>query len=459
MMSGISNLRLIGAALATALYLLLLVATVWRVRRETRRREREAAELAMSVGDSASWLVVYASQTGTAEELARRTANALHTVGLSAQLISIEQLDAATLTHTTRALFVASTTGEGDPPDGGALFMRRLMNAPRALGGLQYGVLALGDRDYRNFCAFGRTLDEWLHTQGATRLFTRVEASNTDPAALSQWRTHLMDITGTDELPEWLPPRFDEWQLVQRELLNPGSAGAPMYDLRLAPADHSARPDWQAGDLAQITPPGDESRPRDFSIASLPSEGHLRLLVRVAQRDDGSQGLCSGWLCTQLALGDAVPLRVRSNRSFRQGDNAPRPWILIGNGTGIAGLRAHLQARAQQSDTRNWLLFGERNAAYDAVLDAELQVWEQNGVLTRLDRVYSRDPPRRVYVQDRLRECAVELRQWVDEGAAIYVCGSLDGMGSGVAAVLEEVLGTHTLAELLANGRYRRDVY
>lgn len=459
MMSGISNLRLGAAAVVTTLYLVLLVKTVRRVRRESLRRKREAAALAVAAGNSASWLVVYASQTGTAEELARRTANALHAVGLSAQLIGIEQLDAAMLTRASRALFVASTTGEGDPPDGGALFMQRVMDAPRALGGLQYGMLALGDRDYRNFCAFGRTLDEWLHSQGAARLFARIEASNTDPAALSQWRTHLMDITGTDELPGWLPPRFDEWQLVQRELLNLGSAGAPMYDLRLAPADRNALPDWQAGDLAQITPLGDESRPRDFSIASLPSEGHLRLLVRVAQRDDGSPGLCSTWLCTQLTLGDAVPLRVRSHRSFRQGDNASRPWILIGNGTGLAGLRAHLQARAQQGDTRNWLLFGERNVAHDAVLATELQAWERSGVLTRMDRVFSRDPPRRVYVQDRLRECSTELRQWVDEGAAIYVCGSLVGMGGGVAAVLEEVLGTDVVAELLATGRYRRDVY
>jgi sulfite reductase (NADPH) flavoprotein alpha-component len=51
------------------------------------------------------------------------------------------------------------------------------------------------------------------------------------------------------------------------------------------------------------------------------------------------------------------------------------------------------------------------------------------------------------------------LQQWVADGAAIYVCGSLAGMASGVDAVLREVLGEATLAALAAEGRYCRDVY
>jgi sulfite reductase (NADPH) flavoprotein alpha-component len=62
-------------------------------------------------------------------------------------------------------------------------------------------------------------------------------------------------------------------------------------------------------------------------------------------------------------------------------------------------------------------------------------------------------------VQHRVIEHAQRLREWVAEGAAIYVCGSLEGMASGVDAALAEVLGSDELARLADAGRYRRDVY
>ena len=51
------------------------------------------------------------------------------------------------------------------------------------------------------------------------------------------------------------------------------------------------------------------------------------------------------------------------------------------------------------------------------------------------------------------------LRAWVEAGAAIYVCGSLEGMAEGVDAVLREQLGEPVLLQLQKDGRYRRDVY
>jgi len=80
-------------------------------------------------------------------------------------------------------------------------------------------------------------------------------------------------------------------------------------------------------------------------------------------------------------------------------------------------------------------------------------------VLQRLDLAFSRDQSQRIYVQDKLREARDELRRWVDDGAAIYVCGSLEGMAAGVAQVLLETLGEEPLETMAANGRYRRDVY
>ena len=133
--------------------------------------------------------------------------------------------------------------------------------------------------------------------------------------------------------------------------------------------------------------------------------------------------------------------------------------ILIGNGTGLAGLRAHLRAREAIGATRNWLLFGERNASADRLHGEELDAWQRNGVLERLDLVFSRDGHLQRYVQDALHANADTLRAWVDEGAALYVCGSLEGMAPGVDAALNEILGAPRMTELSETGRYRRDVY
>ncbi|MCY1178973.1 sulfite reductase [NADPH] flavoprotein, alpha-component [compost metagenome] len=62
-------------------------------------------------------------------------------------------------------------------------------------------------------------------------------------------------------------------------------------------------------------------------------------------------------------------------------------------------------------------------------------------------------------MQDILREQAEELRQWLAQGASLYICGSLQGMAAGVDEVLNEVLGLVEVERLIEVGRYRRDVY
>lgn len=197
---------------------------------------------------------------------------------------------------------------------------------------------------------------------------------------------------------------------------------------------------------------------REYSIASLPSDGELELIVRQERHRDGSLGLGSGWLTEGAALQGQLLARVRRNSAFHAPED-DRPLILIGNGTGLAGLRSLLKARIIAGHRQNWLLFGERNAAHDFYCQAELQGWLATGELARLDLAFSRDQAAKVYVQDRLRESADSVREWLDDGAAIYVCGSLDGMAAGVDAVLHELLGESAVAALRDEGRYRRDVY
>lgn len=440
-------LRLAGA-LALSLGWLGLSFGMWRAHRNGNTVDTKDAD----------WLVVHASQTGSAELLAQRSAALLATGGLAARAVCISALDRDRLAAATRVLFIASTYGEGDAPDTAAQFAGRSMAAGLDLAHLHYAVLALGDRNYANYCGFGRALDAWLAQQGATRLFDRIDVDRGDARALAEWQHHVGRLAGTDDAPDWDAPAYGDWRIVARTLENPGSAGAPLYRLALAPAG-GALPAWEAGDLAQVSPPADPEHPREYSIASLPNEGRLELLVRLQQREDGSVGAASGWLCGQAAEADLVRLRLRAHERFRLGDNAERPLIAIGNGSGLAGLRGLLKARIGAGRYDNWLLFGERNQIHDFLLRDELQAWRDDGRLAHLDLAFSRDQAERRYVQDALRDRADRLREWVARGAAIYVCGSLQGMAGGVHEALQTILGTPRVEQLAAEGRYRRDVY
>jgi sulfite reductase (NADPH) flavoprotein alpha-component len=412
----------------------------------------------VAVDGAADWLVVHASQTGNADYLARQTAATLATGGLSARALSIADFDAATLAGTTRVLFIASTYGEGDSPDAAARFAEVTMAGSPDLAQLHYAVLALGDSSYANYCGFGRALDAWLAARGATPLFPRIDVDRGDVEAIAGWQHQLSHLAGTSDLPDWEAPAYGDWRILERTLLNEGSAGAPLYRIALIPAA-GALPDWEAGDLVQVCAPRDPDLPREYSIASVPAEGRIELLVRLQRHADGSLGAASGWLCLDATGLDTIALRVREHARFRLGENAARPLVLVGNGTGLAGLRAHLKARIDAGVADNWLVFGERNAQTDFLCRDELERWRDTGLLFRLDTAFSRDGAEQRYVQHVLAEQAGELRAWIARGAAIYVCGSLQGMATGVHTVLVDALGTGALEQLAAEGRYRRDVY
>ena len=409
-------------------------------------------------------LVAYASQTGTARGLADKTAASLENAGQRTVLRDLGQVDARLLAEVGRAIFIVATAGDGDAPDQATAFERRVLRRSEPLPGLEYGMLALGDRQYRAFCGFGHVVDDWLQACGARRLFPTIEMHDLDPQALAQWSRALAGLTGRlDELAVERAP-FQPWRLAERRHLNPGSAGWPVYHLELEPLPGG--PKWESGDIVQtlaVTWPehvagvGD-ARPREFSIASEPGDGRVHLLVRQIHDEAGEVGAASSLLTHRAAIGDEIPLRLRSNIGFHPPTD-DRPILLIGNGTGLAGLRSHIRRRARLGHRRNWLIFGERNAAADCLYGDELAALQAAGDLERLDLVFSRDQAERRYVQHRMAECAEDLRAWIAQGAVVYVCGSVDGMAPAVTDTLAGILGEPAFDELISRGDYRRDVY
>ncbi len=469
---------------------------------------RRASDAPTSDPAAHDLLILYASQGGQAQALAKLSARQLAAAGLRAQLLPLNACAAGHLRRWRRVLFVCATYGEGEAPDNGARFARQVLGQELDLSGLSYAVLALGDSQYAQFCGFAVALDRWLRQRHAAPLFDRVEVDRGDPSAVRHWQHLLGHLSGHSDFVDWQPVPYGRWILERRQCLNPGSPGAPIHHLTLAPSD--APPTWRAGDIAEIGPrqpaeavaawlerlgldgaqPLEDGQPlarhlaayrlpdavealrgvpaqrvvgqlaklphREYSIASVPTDGCVELLVRQQSGQDGRLGLGSGWLCRYAGPGESIDLRIRSNPTFH-GPGDATPMILIGSGTGLAGLRAHLRERAAGS--RNWLLFGERSARHDALLDDELQGWLRSGHLARLDRAYSRDGGQKVYVQHLLRDAVQALRDWLADGAALYLCGSLEGMGRDVHQLLVDLLGEDHLESLAERGRYRRDLY
>ena len=197
---------------------------------------------------------------------------------------------------------------------------------------------------------------------------------------------------------------------------------------------------------------------REYSIASLPQCGRMELLVRKAVKDDGSLGLGSGWLTHTALPNGVVKLRLRPNPNFHPPANDALQ-ILIGAGTGMAGLRAHLKYRQSKKLGDAWLLFGERGQATDLYYGDDLNAWQGDGTLARTDLVFSRDVAPKRYVQHLVAEEGGEIGRWVRErDASILVCGGLE-MAAGVQEALLAILGEEKLDQMTQDGLYRRDIY
>jgi sulfite reductase (NADPH) flavoprotein alpha-component len=514
-----SYFGLTGRIIATVASLLmpLFFITGWLLYLDRRRKKRDIRNARMGVAapavePGAAWLIGFASQSGFAEQLAWQTASQLQTAGMPVKVQRLGDITEQDLHQSQNALFVVSTFGDGEAPDSARGFERKVLGRPLALGNLHYAVLGLGDRQYQQFCGFSQRLHGWLAERGGRSLFDPVEVDSGDGAALQHWQQQLGQLTGSTPATVWQAPDYQNWTLVAREWLNPGSAGSKVFLLGLTCEEATL---WQAGDLVEVLPrnpmaaveqflsglgitadtsvvvdglsetlgqalsmrqlPVSRSHlvglhaqavvdalvplaMREYSIASIPEDGSLQLIVRQELHPDGTLGLGSGWLTEHAEVGGAISMRVRRNSAFHLPAESA-PMILIGNGTGLAGLRSLLKARIAEGEQRNWLLFGERNAAHDFYCADELNGWLASGDLARLDLAFSRDQAEKIYVQDRLREAADELRHWLAEGAVIYICGSLEGMAAGVDEALKALLGDRAVQDLIEQGRYRRDVY
>jgi sulfite reductase (NADPH) flavoprotein alpha-component len=518
--------------------------------------------------------ILFGTESGNAEALAADARRAAARAGFAPTVLDMADSTPAALAKLKNLVVIASTWGEGEPPQRATEFYTALMadTAPR-LEGLRYAVLALGDRAYAQFCATGHAIDTRLTALGATRAAPLAECDVDYATDATAWiGATLKAYTPPDRAEATIisldtrrapaaatPDRATPFLAEITEHLNlhssRSSAETVHLELSLAgsniayepgdslavlprndpatvaailsalgrPTDTDLAETLTAGrDITTLTPPmltayaaltGDialqalaksppeaaqfiagkqaidlfeaapetlsrdqilalfrPQPPRYYSIASsqkaVGDQADL-LVARLSwQTPSGPRfGVASADLIARHRKGDEIRVWLKPNPHFRLPADPDRPIIMIGPGTGVAPFRAFLQDRRESGARgRTWLFFGHRQFTHDFLYQLEWQEALADGLLTRVDLAFSRDQPEKIYVQHRLWQRRADILGWLDDGAALYVCGD-KSMGADIDATLLKIFEhaqrdtAPALAALKREGRYLKDVY
>lgn len=172
------------------------------VRGRTALSGAAGAPPAPAAADGRTLTVLFASETGNSEGLAKELAAQAKAIGLNVQLNDMADYKTRRLKDEQDLLLIASTHGEGDPPQGAADIFEFLegRKAPR-LEHVRFSVLALGDSTYERYCEAGRRLDRRLEDLGARRLHPRTDCDVDYEEPAAAWIAAVLPLFAPEALP------------------------------------------------------------------------------------------------------------------------------------------------------------------------------------------------------------------------------------------------------------------
>ncbi len=235
--------------------------------------------------------IVYATESGNSEKLASDMAKAARKMGLKPSIVDMADLDVATLASVKRLVVIAATWGEGDPPARATRAYGELMGegAPR-LDGVQFGVLALGDTAYADFCGVGKKIDARLEALGGKRVADRVDCDLDFAEPAGRWiETALKALAPPEEAGRGRVIAVDfgakaadaanlgpvEAEITELIDLNSSQSEKETYHLELG--FDGAAPAYKPGDSLDLYPENDPAYVEDLlKAAGLGSDTALR---------------------------------------------------------------------------------------------------------------------------------------------------------------------------------------
>ena len=241
--------------------------------------------------------IVFASESGHSEKLAGDMAKSARKLGFKPTVIDMAELELAALAKTKRLIVIAATWGEGEPPSRASRIYNELMSdaAPR-LDGVEFGVLALGDTAYVEFCAIGKKIDERLAALGGKRAVDRVDCDLDFAAPAAQWidgtlkalapedaeRGRVIAVDFAARSPSAPASEIVEAEIVEHINLNSSRSDKETVHLALA-FEHGA-PAYEPGAALDIYPENDPAAVDELLQLSGVSDDALRGEL-IASRD------------------------------------------------------------------------------------------------------------------------------------------------------------------------------
>jgi sulfite reductase (NADPH) flavoprotein alpha-component len=222
-----------------------------------------APQAAASARPAEPLAIAFASESGNCERLAGDLAKAARKAGMKPSLVDMADLDLAALQASSRLVVIAATWGEGEPPSRAARAYAELMNgeAPR-LEGVEFGVLALGDTAYAEFCAVGKAIDARLAALGGKRVVERLDCDLdfSDPAAL--WIDQTLKVLAPPDAVRGRVIEVDfgakpapSLEIVEAEIIEHidlNSSRSEKETIHLALSFDGAAPAYQPGDSLDL---------------------------------------------------------------------------------------------------------------------------------------------------------------------------------------------------------------
>lgn len=447
---------ILGLAALTVPALSITGIQIWWQRRSAALRNTASASHA-----TADTLILVGSEGNSTWGFAQDLHKQLNQAGKKVHCASMNDL-AQHYPHASTLFVLTSTYGDGDAPASASQFIAHLESF-QASNPLQYAVLGFGDQQFPKFCQFALDVDSALNSKGLQRMHPVTRINRCSATEFRHWGEAISEHLGLalKLTHNPAPAATVKFELIERADYGV-AVNAPTSILRFKPVQQQRSP-WQiltlqnrqhtanfdAGDLIGITPPKGHSA-RLYSLASSSSDGQLEICVRKQVN-----GLCSGYLHS-LQLGDRIDGFIQRNPGFRPAGGA-QPIILVGAGAGIGPLAGFIRKNTERNPM--YLYWGGRNPQSDFLYEPELNHYLTDHRLTGLNTAFSR-ATEKAYVQDAILADESALRQLIDKGAQVLVCGGRD-MATSVSQVFDTILKPLRINvdNLKAEGRYLEDVY
>ncbi|WP_018261297.1 diflavin oxidoreductase [Methylobacterium sp. WSM2598] len=244
--------------------------------------------------------ILFASESGNSEKLAGDVAKLARKAGFKPKVVDFADLDVAALPREKRVVLIAATWGEGEPPARAVRAYNEIMaeGAPR-LDGVEFGVLALGDTSYAEFCAVGKRLDARFEALGGRRVLPRVDCDlDFDKPAAGWIKDALRALAPAEPAGNVVAVDFaraapGEAPEVSREPVtaeviehvNLNSSRSDKETVHLALAFEDGAPAYEPGDSLELYPENDPALVEEIlRAAGLEGDDALRRAL-LAERD------------------------------------------------------------------------------------------------------------------------------------------------------------------------------